>query len=526
MKKNSLLLGTLTLALFAGLAWFSFGCGKPKPMPPSGTSPVSAVRTSFSDVTAQLDPGGNFYLYLGTAQWLEHLATTVETWRKGVAALPNLSPENAANINHGFDLVNHLIKDSGIQDITGLGLSSVEIEPGVFRNKMLLHHYAGNGDGFLWKLCGQDPHPLAGLNLLPANTALAAFSDVDVPLLWKVAQDEVAQSGFPPAQDFIAKLPDQFEQKTKLKWKTVLNSLGGEAGFVLTLNEAKTIPVPLPGGALTIPEPGLLLVLEVNDDTIFNRIDEELKANPQVIRVDESGLKMRTMPVPLPFIGTLRPTTASSGGYLFIATSDELVKTALAVQSGKTPGLKSTDEFKHLSENLPTQGNNFTFMSERFGRVLFQIQQQAMAGQAKQSGAAQAKWMQSLLHSQSAFAYSVGINTPQGCLTVGNSSQSLANLALLPALVVPAMAAAVAIPNFVRARSVSQENACINNLRQLDAAKNEWALEKGQPAGAVPTKQDLLPYLRRWPACPQGGTYTLGPVGDAPTCSIPGHKLP
>jgi len=235
---------------------------------------------------------------------------------------------------------------------------------------------------------------------------------------------------------------------------------------------------------------------------------------------------MRTMPVPLPFIGTLRPTTASSGGYLFIATSDELVKTALAVQSGKTPGLKSTDEFKHLSENLPTQGNNFTFMSERFGRVLFQIQQQAMAGQAKQSGAAQAKWMQSLLHSQSAFAYSVGINTPQGCLTVGNSSQSLANLALLPALVVPAMAAAVAIPNFVRARSVSQENACINNLRQLDAAKNEWALEKGQPAGAVPTKQDLLPYLRRWPACPQGGTYTLGPVGDAPTCSIPGHKLP
>jgi hypothetical protein len=292
------------------------------------------------------------------------------------------------------------------------------------------------------------------------------------------------------------------------------------------LDETKTIPVPLPGGALTIPEPGLLLVLEVNDDTIFNRIDEELKANPQVIRVDETGLKMRTMPVPLPFIGTLRPTTASSGGFLFIASSDELVKTALAVQSGKTPGLKNTDEFKHLSGNIPAQGNNFTFMSERFGRVLFQIQQQAVTSQGKQNGAEQAKWMQSLFHSQPAFAYSVGMNTPQGCLTVGNSSQSFANIALLPAVAVPAMVAAVAIPNFVKARTTSQENACINNLRQLDAAKNQWALEKGQPAGAVPTKQDLLPYLRRWPVCPQGGTYNLGPVGEAPTCSVPGHKLP
>ena len=43
--------------------------------------------------------------------------------------------------------------------------------------------------------------------------------------------------------------------------------------------------------------------------------------------------------------------------------------------------------------------------------------------------------------------------------------------------------AAIAIPNFVKARATSQANACINNLRQIDAAAQQWALEKGKKTG-------------------------------------------
>jgi hypothetical protein len=90
------------------------------------------------------------------------------------------------------------------------------------------------------------------------------------------------------------------------------------------------------------------------------------------------------------------------------------------------------------------------------------------------------------------------------------------------------MMLAIAIPNFVKARETSQMNACINNLRQIDIAKNEWALENGKKPGDVPTAQDLKPYFKNgvFPACPVGGTYTIGAVGNAPTCSIPGHELP
>ena len=136
--------------------------------------------------------------------------------------------------------------------------------------------------------------------------------------------------------------------------------------------------------------------------------------------------------------------------------------------------------------------------------------------------------MQSLFNQRPAFAYSVGVNTPDGCLTVGNSSQSYAVVALLPAVAVPGMLAAIAIPNFVKARATSQQNACINNLRQIDAAKQQWALENGKKSTDTPAWDDLKPYLRG-PVplhCPAGGTYTIGALGVTPTCSIPGHVLP
>ena len=98
--------------------------------------------------------------------------------------------------------------------------------------------------------------------------------------------------------------------------------------------------------------------------------------------------------------------------------------------------------------------------------------------------------------------------------------------------------AAIAIPNFVKARATSQANACINNLRQLDAAANEWALETKQTTGATATiATALTPYIKlnansSIPGCPAGGSYgTTIAVGSSPTCSLgntvtPGHFLP
>jgi len=69
-------------------------------------------------------------------------------------------------------------------------------------------------------------------------------------------------------------------------------------------------------------------------------------------------------------------------------------------------------------------------------------------------------------------------------------------------------------------------NTCINNLRQIDGAKEQWLVDKGKTTNDVPVMADLTNYMRFVPKCPKGGTYTPGPVGTNPKCSIKGHELP
>jgi len=99
--------------------------------------------------------------------------------------------------------------------------------------------------------------------------------------------------------------------------------------------------------------------------------------------------------------------------------------------------------------------------------------------------------------------------------------------------------AAIAIPNFVRARTTAQQNACINNLRQIDGAKQQWALENKVSATALPVGTDIQPYMGRGsagtlPNCPADAartfdtSYTVGNVQTAPVCLIVSstHSLP
>jgi len=81
---------------------------------------------------------------------------------------------------------------------------------------------------------------------------------------------------------------------------------------------------------------------------------------------------------------------------------------------------------------------------------------------------------------------------------------------------------------FQQEQQVAVRNACINYLRQIDGAKQQWALENRKPAEAVPNPQDVTPYFKNGvlPACPGGGSYTLNAVNAKPTCSIAGHELP
>src|SRR5690348_8293703 len=84
--------------------------------------------------------------------------------------------------------------------------------------------------------------------------------------------------------------------------------------------------------------------------------------------------------------------------------------------------------------------------------------------------------------------------------------------------------AAIAIPNFVKARTLSQKNACIENLRQIFYAKATWALENKKNAADEPTDADLFGpqlYIRQKPECPSSGDYQLLQMSEKPRCTSP-----
>jgi len=88
--------------------------------------------------------------------------------------------------------------------------------------------------------------------------------------------------------------------------------------------------------------------------------------------------------------------------------------------------------------------------------------------------------------------------------------------------------AAIAIPNFIKARQASQKAACVANLRTIDGAKATWALEQRKTNTDVPNDGDLFgptSYIREKPTCPANGVYSLNQVDTKPTCTIPDHTF-
>src|SRR3569832_2140772 len=114
--------------------------------------------------------------------------------------------------------------------------------------------------------------------------------------------------------------------------------------------------------------------------------------------------------------------------------------------------------------------------------------------------------------------------------TNNKSGFTLVEIMIVVAII--GLLAAIAIPNFVKARTTSQQNACINNLRQMDGAVQQYALESKLASTSTYTLDNLTNYIKldstgKLPACPGGGTYTAGAnVAAQPLCSLSGATQP
>jgi len=86
----------------------------------------------------------------------------------------------------------------------------------------------------------------------------------------------------------------------------------------------------------------------------------------------------------------------------------------------------------------------------------------------------------------------------------------------------------LAFPNYMKTRNQARKQTCIENLSQIESAKQVWGVELGKKTGDVPTKDDLIGptmYIKKMPVCAADGNYDFKAIGVNATCDIEGHVL-
>ena len=260
MKKETILTLFIT-----GIAVAFTGCSNSSEKKIESTSknksPESAVPNSFAEVTSKLDTNGDVFVYYST----EDVIATIEKYAKTAgdqAAKSIAAPMEKAMMESGMNIGKAMYEQSGIKDVSGMGMSSIELESGIFRNKVVIHHDPEKSNGKLWSLLGSEPHEIEMLKFLPEDTALAFSHEINLKGLLDWLPELIKAAGNPT-------LKQQFDQSiemanAEMDMTDLVISFDNEIGMFVTLDASQKVQLPPPAGE--IPLPGFALMAKVKDD--------------------------------------------------------------------------------------------------------------------------------------------------------------------------------------------------------------------------------------------------------------------
>ena len=523
MKTKNTILTTITAGVFVALV----GCGDTSSDGGSSSAPAgpSAVKNSFAEVSAKLDPNGSLYLYYSTEDVIETveeytdalIGFAKETAGSGAAGF-RPGPQEQAMIDSGTKVGKAFYDQLGISEISGVGMSSIEFEKGLHRNKAVIHHFPDKSTGKLWSLFGSEPHEIGMLKMLPANTALALSHEFNakalmewLPELAKASGDEAIEAQFDQAMQMANMM---------IGIRDLTGSFGNQVGLFVTLDTANTIPLPPEMGG-EIPTPGLGLVMKVKDDKIADMILIALETSPVPFEkqsIEGIEAHVLTEPAPTPF--PLAPALFKLDDHIVAASNSKLAAKIIATHRGDEAGLTSTDEFQRLAKGLDLKGNHFFFVGELIGKTVAPIMDAAMEAQPLPPGFPDFD-LEAAYNMQTLGLVRVEAD---GIVFENHSTSGLVNSVAIQAGVVPvAVGAGMLLPALAKSKTEAQRIACHAQLKQIDGSKEMWATQEKRADGDTPSEAQVGEYFKDgMPSCPEGGTYTIGAVGQKATCSTHG----
>ncbi len=423
----------------------------------------SAKKTSFNEVTARLNPGGSLYLYVSTEGLVKAVDEFAQNLRKILETQLSKSPEQNKEALTIYDFVYALIKKSGLMEISGIGVSSIAMEEHLNHSKVVVHHYKDKGKGLIWELMQASPHELTALKMLPADTVMAGFTDCKLNVFWQWIKKQVEASALPGVKKAILSVEPMLQQQG-IQLTQLLESLTG-MGYLISLDSSTKCPIPMGRMVMEIPEPAIAIVCFVKDQSLFNLLQEKLHwATPS----EEKGMKKLQFQAPkMPF--TLEPVIVQKDNMMILASNNKILDAMFAAKE-KGNGLTKTGEFKKLSSRVPTKGNSFRFISQRFLQTFLDIQKKIVR-MTKGATGKDAPGMEMFdLFAPKMAVFGVLQNTEEGTIFTLNHTMGFESMILLPATAAAGIVAAIAIPNLLTALPKGKQKATMGDMKSAAMA--------------------------------------------------------
>lgn len=505
MKKNLCVLVSLTL-LFCATA---------------GARDPAAVKQQYDAIKANLNEGGDMMVICNVEGLLENGIQKIIEFA-GLAAKDE--PDAAAFIG----ILNKLpgfLRANGFYGVQGLGFSAVPADNNLNAIRGFLSLEPAAVSAPLWRgLFGPQGMEMVTPAYLPADTAFARTFACDPGQMWKIVRDGVATLATPEGAQAFEQSLAMSTMMLGIPFDSLINGLGNESFISLQFSPSKTVDLPLGAGgeSVAIAEPSILLGIAVKDSTLANLLKTRFcgPGLPATLTAT-NGMEIITANEPLPLPFPVQLTMALQSNLLLIGSSPAVLDQSLtAAKSGN--GLLASEKFKAAFGNLPVKNSGMAYFSPEFTKTIQKIQEAALSSDDSADAEVTRALMKLFGSDEPQQAAVVIQNTPKGILLSGRTTfggrELLASLAAAPI----ALLAGVAMPAITQARGNAQTASCFNNLRQIDGAKDQWAIDNGKTIGDTPTDEDLSEYLKEIPTCPAGGTYTAGAIGEEASCSVHG----
>lgn len=484
----------------------------------------ASSKQRFDSVVTNLDMGGDILVVANLEGTVQSLVSNISCF---VSAMPQMG-QDSVEFQRTFSKIPGFLQRNGFYAMQGFGVSVVPRDDGLNSVKVFLARDRAAAGSPLWMgLVGGQPRNMTCAGFIPSDAVLAHTCTGEPAQLWKLFRSGIAEFASPKGSADFDRTLSNLSTNMGVNIDKVIESVGGEGFFSLQLSRTNTIQ--LGGPSAVIPSPSILICMAVKDDTLLKAIEQPLsRVMMPIVKSKSDSVVISTIAIPMPLPVPFQPSYAICSNFFLLGTTPGVVSDAIRSFKANS-GLVSTPEYKKAFAGLPTSNNGIFYQSPRFMKALFDLQSATLNPNGDRESGTQTAAMQALFgvkaEMRSAFVVQ---NRPDGILTTGATTSGGKEM-LASVLIAPiGLMSAIAIPSFMKARIQSQGNSCINNLRQIDAAKEQWALEAAKKNGDEASIPGISQYIKgnKLPVCPQGGTYKVNAIGANPECSFPGHQLP